>query len=104
MSAVKDTFTSEHRCTSTAEVAGIALLCRALDQQRLSGLPALLLEFWVENLMQKCKSTVKYRSTHDPEVLLVNTLNQQHGLAVARRDFGYNWFHELIPIETQSSM
>ena len=45
-------------------------------------------------MVQKCKCTTKYHSTHDPEVLLVNTLMQKHALAVAMRDFSYKSFDQ----------
>ena len=48
-------------------------------------------------MVQKCKCTTNYRSTHDPEVLLVNTLMQKHALAVAMRDFSYKSFDQLLP-------
>ena len=71
--------------------------CGALDQQQARGLPALESEFWVENMVQKRKSTTKHHSTHAPEVLLVNTLMQKHALAVILRDFSYKSFHLLLP-------
>ena len=77
---------------------------RALDQQYARGLTALDSEFWVENLMQRCKSTVKYRARSNPEVLLVNSLMQQHALAMVRRDNGFRdgkpyvqWYDERLP-------
>jgi len=43
----------------------------------------------VENCIQDCKSTTKFRCSADPEVLLVNRLMTQHALAVVKRDHGY---------------
>ncbi len=63
--------------------------CRALDQQRARGLTAEESEFWVENCIQLCKSTIKHRCSREPERLLVNSLLVRHALAVVRRDHGY---------------
>ncbi|DBA77854.1 TPA: hypothetical protein ACH3X1_009208 [Trebouxia sp. C0004] len=61
----------------------------ALDQQRARGLTAEELEFWVENCIQLCKSTIKHRCSREPERLLVNSLLVRHALAVVKRDHGY---------------
>ncbi|DBB01368.1 TPA: hypothetical protein ACH3X1_013672 [Trebouxia sp. C0004] len=60
-----------------------------LDQQRARGLTAEELEFWVENCIQLCKSTIKHRCSREPERLLVNSLLVRHALAVVKRDHGY---------------
>lgn len=62
---------------------------RALDQKRARGLTAEELEFWVENCVQLCKSTIKHRYSKDPEKLLVNSLLCRHALAVVKRYHGY---------------
>jgi len=43
----------------------------------------------VENCIQDCKSTTKFRCSADPEVLLVNRVMTQQALAVVKRDHGY---------------
>lgn len=47
------------------------------------------LEFWVENCVQLCKSTIIHRCSREPEKLLVNSLLVRHALAVVKRDHGY---------------
>ena len=80
------------------------LCCRALQQQEQRGLTGYDPEYWVENGIQDCKSLVKYRSTHDPEIVIVNSLMVRLALAVMRRDYGYmhgqpylQTLHERIP-------
>lgn len=79
-----------------------AVSCRALDQQAIQGVVDH--EYWVENLIQKVKSTIKHRSRSDPEVLVVNTTLQKMALAIAKRDQGFRrgapyvqWFDEFCP-------
>ncbi|KAK9918436.1 hypothetical protein WJX75_004081 [Coccomyxa subellipsoidea] len=48
------------------------LVCRAADQEKARGQSALELELWVENMVQLAKSTTKFRTTANPEILLVN--------------------------------
>jgi len=75
-----------------------------LKQQLARGLPGYELDFWTENGIQDFKSLVKYRGTHDPEIIGVNSLMVRHALAKMKRDFGYHdgkpylqTVHERVP-------
>ena len=72
------------------------LVCRLWQQQRKRGHTAFYSEFWVELLVQLVKSSTKYRSTTQPELVIVNHLLLERTLAVLKREHGLRYFEEYI--------
>jgi hypothetical protein len=50
------------------------LICRLVDQELARGKVAHSTEYWVENLIQWAKSTVRYRTTKYPELVLASDM------------------------------
>jgi hypothetical protein len=57
------------------------LVCRLADQEAARGNVAHSTEYWVENLIQWAKSTVRYRTTKYPELLLCSDMLVDDALA-----------------------
>jgi hypothetical protein len=63
------------------------LCCQLYRQETDRGHIGMANEFWVERLVQRAKHTTRNRTSHEPERLMVNSLLEQEGLSVARRNF-----------------
>jgi hypothetical protein len=70
------------------------LVCRLWQQQRKRGHTAFYSEFWVEGLVQLVKSSTKYRSTTQPELVIVGHLLLGRRLAVLKQEQGLKSFDE----------
>ena len=74
------------------------LNCRMLAQQSQRGQTSSYGEWWVEQLVQLMKSTLRYRNTTTPELVAVNDLLLRHALARVKVQHPHlKDFDELVP-------
>jgi hypothetical protein len=60
------------------------LLCRLKDQESIRGAIHLCNEFWIELMIQFCKSSIRYRASKYPEITLFSDIIIDYFLSIAR--------------------
>ena len=80
-------------CTYNLHMAN----CRLLRQQASRGHTVYYGEWWMEQLVQSMKSTVKYRTSKNPEPVIVNAVLLLKAMAIAQTRYNLKTLEDHIP-------